>query len=104
MSRITRGSGNVFRDLGLPDADVLQAKADLVHQIGAIIAERKMTQVEAARVLGITQPNVSALLHGRIEGFSIERIARFLGALGRHVDITVREKAKREPTITVRAV
>jgi len=94
----------VFRDLALPDANVLQAKADLVHQIPAVIAERKMTQVEAARVLGISQPKVSALLHRQIEGFSLEGIARFLGALGRHVDIIVWEKARREPTITVRAV
>lgn len=56
-----------------------------------------MTQAETARVLGITQPKVSALLHGRIEGFSIERIAGFLGRLRRQVDITVREKAKPEP-------
>jgi len=83
----------VFQEPGLPDADVLQAKADLVHQISATIAKRKITQVEAARVLGITQPKVSALLHGQIERFSVERIAGFLGTLGRRVGIIVREKA-----------
>lgn len=92
MNPITRSSGNVFRDLGLPDADVLQAKADLVHRIAAIIRRRGLTQVEAARILAISQPKISALLHGRLEGFSTERIVRFLNALGQDVKISVTPK------------
>jgi predicted XRE-type DNA-binding protein len=69
MNRITRGSGNVFEDLGLGDAGLLQAKADVVYRISAIIEKRGLTQLEAAKALGVTQPKISALLHGRLEGF-----------------------------------
>src|SRR5271155_5653179 len=86
---VTSGSGNVFRDLGLADADVLQAKADLVFKISAIIEKRGLSQVEAGRVLGVTQPKISALLRGRLDGFSLERIMRFLAALDQRVEINV---------------
>ena len=78
MIHVTKGSGNVFRGLGLPDADLLQAKADLVHQISALIEERGLTQMQAAEVLRVTQPKISALLHGQLEGFSMDRLVRFL--------------------------
>jgi predicted XRE-type DNA-binding protein len=99
--KVTKGSGNVFRDLGLPDADILQAKADLVHQIAVILEKRKLNQVEAAGMLGISQPKVSALLNGHLEGFSLERIARFLNALGRDIKISVRPKSGSRPAIHV---
>jgi|SRR5208282_475973 len=101
MNTVTKGSGNVFRDLGLADADVLQAKADLVYKISAIIEKRGLGQVEAARIIGVTQPKVSALLHGRLDGFSLERIMRFLAALDQRVEIRVRRKAKRESSVAV---
>lgn len=101
MRVATKGSGNVFRDLGFPNAEVLQAKADLVHQISAIIANRGLTQIDAANILGIGQPKVSELLHGRIDGFSMDRLIRFLGKLDHHVKITVRPKTKREPSVVV---
>jgi predicted XRE-type DNA-binding protein len=101
MIHVTKGSGNVFRDLGLADADLLQAKADLVHQISTIIEERGLTQVQAAEVLGVTQPKISALLHGRLEGFSMDRLVRFLNALDQDVKISVRPKAKARPVIGV---
>jgi predicted XRE-type DNA-binding protein len=96
MEMVTRGSGNIFRDLGLADADVLQAKADLVFKISAIIEKRGLSQVKAAELLGVNQPKISALLRGHLEGFSIERIMRFLAALDQKVEINVRPKNRRE--------
>jgi len=98
---VTSGSGNVFRDLGLADADVLQAKADLVFKISAIIEKRGLSQVEAGRVLGVTQPKISALLRGRLDGFSLERIMRFLAALDQRVEINVRPKSRRDRAVAV---
>ena len=97
------GSGNVFADLGLPNAPELQAKADLAVEIGRTIAERGLTQAEAAELLGIDQPKVSALVRGRLTGFSMERLYRFLNALGRDVEIVVRapRAAKRDGTVKV---
>ncbi len=86
---MTKGSGNVFRDLGLPDADLLQAKANLVHQIYALIEDRGLTQMQAADVLRVTQPKISALLYGRLDGFSMDRLVRFLNALDQDVKISV---------------
>jgi predicted XRE-type DNA-binding protein len=91
----------VFRDLGLPDADLLQAKADLVHRISVLIGKRGLSQVKAAEVLGITQPKISALLHGRLEGFSMDRLVRFLIALDQDVRISVRSKKKLRPIVKV---
>jgi predicted XRE-type DNA-binding protein len=62
--RFTASPGNVFADLGLPDADTRLAKAELARQISAVIAERRMTQCEAAEALGIDQSNVSAITQG----------------------------------------
>jgi predicted XRE-type DNA-binding protein len=84
-------TGNVFADLGLPDAEDRLARAELARQIGAIIRERGLTQQAAAQALGIDQPKVSALLAGRLSGFSLERLTRFLTMLGRDVQIVVRE-------------
>ena len=91
--RVERGSGNVFADLGLPNPDLALAKAELVQRIRALIAERKLTQTEAAGLLGLDQPKVSALVRGRVEGYSIDRLFRLLNALGQRVEITVRPKA-----------
>jgi len=90
-------SGNVFADLGLPDAQDLLAKSNLAHEIGTIIAHRHLNQTEAAAVLGTTQPKVSDLLRGRLDGFSIERLIRFLNALDRDVRILVSPKPRAQP-------
>ena len=87
--KVTRSSGNVFADLGLPDADHLLAKADLAIEISSIIEDRGLTQAEAAEIMGVDQPKVSALVRGRLDGFSTERLYRFLNALGRDVEIVV---------------
>lgn len=87
-------SGNVFADLGRPDAEEMLVKAELVHQIASIVRRRHLTQVQIAEVLGISQPKVSELLRGNLRGFSLERIARFLNALGRDVEIRVKAKPR----------
>src|SRR5580698_6799049 len=87
--QIWEGSGNVFADLGLPDAEELLAKANLAHRITCLVTEQKLTQTQAAARLGIDQPKVSALLRGKLDGFSTERLIRFLNALGQDVEIVV---------------
>jgi predicted XRE-type DNA-binding protein len=83
----------VFADLGLSNPDLALAKAELVQRIRDLILERKLTQVKAAKLLGLDQPKVSALVRGRVEGYSIDRLFRFLNALGQRVEITVRPNA-----------
>jgi predicted XRE-type DNA-binding protein len=93
-SHIDRGSGNVFADLGLPNPELALAKAELVQRIRDLIAERRLTQSKAAELLGLDQPKVSGLVRGRVEGYTIDRLFRFLIALGQRVEITVRPNSK----------
>lgn len=86
---VTEGSGNIFADLGLPNADQEQTKARLTLEIARIIKDRGLTQVEGAKVLGIQQPDVSALIRNRAGSFSVGRLIDFLTALGQNVEITV---------------
>jgi predicted XRE-type DNA-binding protein len=90
----TPSSGNVFADLNLPHADDLLAKAELAAKIIAEIQRRRLTQSQAAAVLGIDQPKISALKQGKLSGFSIERLMRLLLVLGRGIEITVKARAK----------
>ena len=85
---------NVFADLGFPDAAEMLAKAELARQIHIIITKRHMTQTDAAKILGIDQPKVSALMRGKLSGFSMERLFHFLNALGRDVQIVVKAKPR----------
>ena len=85
------GSGNVFADLGLPDADAHIVKAELVARIDAIVQQRGITQAEAGRLLGLSQPDVSRLLRGDFREYSLERLLRLLTALGRDIDIVIRQ-------------
>lgn len=89
-------SGNVFADLGLADAGEHLVKAGLVVKIGQIIRERHFTQAAAAQLIGIDQPKVSAMLAGQFRGYSVERLMRFLVALGHDVEIVVKPR-KRGP-------
>jgi predicted XRE-type DNA-binding protein len=93
-TKVTPSSGSVFADLGLPNAAEELAKTDLAFEISRIIEERGLTQVEAAEIMGVDQPKVSALVCYRLDGFSMERLYRFLNALGRDVEIIVRPKPK----------
>ncbi len=90
---VERGSGNVFVDLGFSNPDLALAKAELVQRIRELIEKQNLTQTKAARLLGLDQPKVSALVRGRVEGYSIDRLFRFLTALGQRVEITVRPNA-----------
>ena len=97
----TKGSGNVFRDLGFGRPEEELAKAELASRISEIIESRQMTQKEAGRILGIDQPKVSALKNGRLGGFSIARLFSFLLALDRDIEIVIRSKSERTPHISV---
>ena len=88
---VERGSGNVFADLGLPDADAHIVKAELVSRIEDIVSQRGITQTEAARLLGLSQPDVSRLLRGDFREYSLERLFRLLNTLGRDIDIVIRQ-------------
>jgi predicted XRE-type DNA-binding protein len=90
----TPSFGNVFADLNLPNADDLLAKAELAAKIIAEIERRRLTQSQAADLLGIDQPKISALKQGKLSGFSIERLIRLLVKLGRDVEITVKGKPR----------
>ncbi len=97
--RVERGSGNVFADLGRRDAEEHVLKAQLVSRIDDIVVARKLTQAQAARLLGISQPDVSRLVRGHFREYSLERLLRLLTALDRDVDIVIRRKpaASRRP-------
>jgi len=85
-------TGNIFADLGRPDADEHLVKAGLVVRIERVIRQRRLSQAAAAEIMGIDQPKVSAMLAGQFRGYSVERLMRFLVALGHDVKIVVRPK------------
>lgn len=88
----TRSTGNVFEDLGIENPEEELTKAKLVWEIEQIIKKKKMTQATAAKVMGISQPKVSALIRRKLDGFSVERLIHFLNTLGQDVDIVVKQK------------
>lgn len=87
-------SGNVFADLGMADADEHLIKAGLVLKIARILRDRELTQAAAAALLAIDQPKVSAMLSGQFRGYSVERLMRFLVALGQDVEIVVKPRKR----------
>jgi predicted XRE-type DNA-binding protein len=91
---LTRGSGNVFADLDFPDAVERQAKLRLAYALNHVLDARKLSQADAAKVLGVTQPKVSALRHYKLAGFSVERLMNLLTAVDQDVDIVIREKPR----------
>lgn len=102
---VTRGSTNVFADLGYANSEEMLAKAQLVSRISDLIKQRRLTQSDAATLLEIDQPNVSRLLRGQLGGFSYERLLKFLNALGCDIEIIVKRpgRARRDAQITVKA-
>ena len=86
------GSGNVFQDLGVPNAAEHLIKAKLVFKIDSILKKRGLKQVEAAEILGVRQPDVSKMLRGEFRQFSVERLLRFLVALDQNVEIVVKPR------------
>src|SRR6266446_3099128 len=91
---VTRGSGNVFADLGFEDPAELQVKAELTRQIANRIKALGLTQLQAGVRLGIGQPDVSKLMNGRYTGFSADRLMALLNALNVDVDIVVRPRSE----------
>lgn len=100
---IIESSGNVFADLGFKNPEEMMAKANLAILISETIKKRKLTQQRAAEVMGIDQPKVSAILRGRLSGFTIERLIRLLMTLGKDIIIDTKPQTKRKtpPTIQV---
>jgi predicted XRE-type DNA-binding protein len=94
-SEVTLGSGNVFKDLGLKNPEELLAKAKLAARIVQILEERKVSQTQATKLLGVDQPKVSLIYRERLDDFSVERLMRFLTALHRDIRIVVDEKPRR---------
>lgn len=92
MTNIEIGSGNVFADLGLEQAEILLAKAKIAAHINHVIGKRGLTQSQAAEILVIDQPKVSALARGKLSGFSLDRLFRLLVSLDCSIDITIKEK------------
>jgi predicted XRE-type DNA-binding protein len=82
-------TGNVFEDFGLKSPEEQLTNAELGQHICDVIALRKLTPAKAANLLGIDQLRVSALMRGKLEGFSIDRLLRFVNALGRDVEIVI---------------
>ncbi len=89
---VTPSCGNVFADLDLPDPELLLAKAKLSIKIERLIKERRLTQKQATKLMGLTQPDLSNLLNGRLDNFTLDHLFRCLDALGQEIQIIVRPK------------
>lgn len=91
-TNITRGTGNVFKDLGMPDAAERQTKTQLAFAVNELLKARNLKQREVSELLGIPQPKVSALKNYRLDQFSVERLMEFLTALDHDVEIMIRPR------------
>jgi len=94
MIEIEEGTGNIYQDLGVPDAEQMRVKAALAAKIGVIIKHRHLTQTQAAELLGMTQPKLSCLLRGQFRGISESKMIDCLNRLGRDVEIVVRRPSR----------
>ena len=88
------GSGNVFADLNVPQPEEALGKAELAHKITTLIERRGLTQAEAAKLLDVDQPKISALRRGRLAGFSLDRLVRLVVLLGHDVEIVVKKRSR----------
>lgn len=101
---IEKGSGNVFADLGFPDAKERTLKVQLAMEVNRVLAARGLTQAESARALGILQPHVSDLARYRLDRFSVERLMNFLTDLGSDVEIRIRPRGARRTRRAIRVL
>jgi predicted XRE-type DNA-binding protein len=99
---VVESRGNIFEDLQLPRAKELYAKAELVRRMLSVIRKRGLTQKQAAKLLGIDQPKVSALLNGNFTGFSTDRLFRLLTRLGADIEITIKPKTSQRAQEEIR--
>jgi predicted XRE-type DNA-binding protein len=96
--RVQRSSGNVFRDLGFSDdAENLRVRADLMISLSDLIEGRGLTQAQAAKLLGVTQPRIGDLMKGKIQLFSVDNLIEMLGHAGAHVSVIVKHGAINRP-------
>jgi predicted XRE-type DNA-binding protein len=96
--------GNLFADIGLPDAELHLLKAAIVNRIDDILKQRRLTQAAASRLLDLSQPDVSKMLRGLFRGFSLERLLVFLAAMGQDVRIDLRRRTRSKAgSITIAA-
>ena len=98
---IVRGGSNVFADLGPPDSSERQTKTRRAMPVNQILAERDLKQVEAAKLLGVPRPRISALVHYKLNEFSVEKLMSFLTALDRDVEIMIRPSAHGAGAVSV---
>jgi predicted XRE-type DNA-binding protein len=98
MNEIEKGSVNVYKDLGLPDAAEMQVKTTLAAKIGEIIKDRHLTQTQAAEILGMPQPKLSGMLRGQFRGVSEAKMLECLNRLGWDVEIVVRKPSRSRST------
>jgi len=101
--KVTYSASSAFHALGLPDADDLVLRAELMRKLGEIIAARGLTQVEAGALLKMDQPRVSALLNGKVAKFSTERLLKALNDLGQDVELRITPARKRKGRLRVAA-
>ena len=92
--QVQRSSGNVFADIGLPNADEHLVKANIALVIARIIRKRELTQEQAGEILGLDQPKVSNLVRGQLDKFTIDRLMRYMRRLDYDVTISFRPKTK----------
>jgi predicted XRE-type DNA-binding protein len=97
--QLENSSGNVFADLGLPRPQELLVKADLAIEINKLIKKRKLNQTEAAELLGLDQPKISALSRGRLSGFSVERLFKLLSILDQDIEIIIKPHRHRKHSV-----
>ena len=101
---IDAGAGNVFADLGYPDAKERTLKVELALEVNRALRQSKLTQARAAELLGIVQPHVSDLVRYRLNRFSVERLMQFLTRLGKDVEIRIAERPARRMRADVRVL
>lgn len=90
VMRQDKSRNNVFTDVNIPQSGLYLAKAELANSICEVIKERNLTQMEAAEILGINQPKVSAIVRGNLDGFSLDRLFKFLNLFDRDIEIVIR--------------
>ena len=96
MVEITKGSDNIFEDLGFvgEEANVLKIKADLMIELEKAIKKLKLSQVKAAKVLGIARPRLNRMMNGRLHGVTIDKMVDMISRTGRTVSVTVKKRKK----------
>lgn len=93
-NRVEIGSGSVYKDLGLKNYEEMETKSNLVIEISKALKKKKLTQIQAAEIFGISQPKLSELLKGHFRGYSVERLILFLNKIGQDVDIVIKAKPR----------